>query len=258
VPAQIDKRKTTDDTGYDDRRLARRLQDPEFRAEFERRQREIAAIDGILAQLDGLREKHRMTKAGLARAIDKNPAAVRRLLTASGNPELRTVVAMAQALDAELKVVATQRRKTATQSPRSSGARDLKDAEDDLRASPPPHRFAGAGSTRDANKLKRRVGDASARTDLRGLRARRQEILRSASRHGAHNVRVFGSTARGTSEADSDLDLLVEMEPGRSLLDLVAFWQELEDLLGIHVDVLSEGGVSPHLRERIHAEAVPL
>lgn len=101
-----DKRQTKQDTGYHDRRLARRLkEDPEFRAEFERQQREIAAIDAIVNQLDALREEHRMSKAELARAIDKNPAAIRRLLTASGNPELRTVVAMAQALGAELKIV---------------------------------------------------------------------------------------------------------------------------------------------------------
>jgi DNA-binding phage protein len=101
-----DKRQTKQDTGYHDRRLARRLkEDPEFRAEFERQQREIAAIDAIVNQLDALREEHRLSKAGLARAIDKNPAAIRRLLTASGNPELRTVVAMAQALGAEVKIV---------------------------------------------------------------------------------------------------------------------------------------------------------
>jgi transcriptional regulator with XRE-family HTH domain len=68
-------------------------------AEFERQQAEIAAVDAIVNELDGLRERSGMTKAALARAIDKNPAAVRRLLTASGNPELRTVVAIAQALD---------------------------------------------------------------------------------------------------------------------------------------------------------------
>ena len=87
---------------------------------------------------------------------------------------------------------------------------------------------------------------------------RRQEILGYATSHGARNVRVFGSTARGDVGANSDIDLLVEMEPGRSLLDLVGLWQDLEGLLGTHVDVLSEGGVSPHLRERIYAEAVPL
>jgi predicted nucleotidyltransferase len=54
------------------------------------------------------------------------------------------------------------------------------------------------------------------------------------------------------------VDLLVEMEPGRSLLDFVGLWQDLEELLGISVDLLSEGGVSPHLREKIYAEAVAL
>jgi DNA-binding phage protein len=94
------------DTTYHDRRLARRLEeDPEFKAEFERQRREITAIDAIVNELDALREEQRMSKADLARAIDKNPAAVRRLLTASGNPELRTVVAMADALGAELKLV---------------------------------------------------------------------------------------------------------------------------------------------------------
>jgi DNA-binding XRE family transcriptional regulator len=94
------------DTSYHNQRLARRLRDdPEFRAEFERQQREIAAIDAIVNTLDELREKHDLTKAELARAIDKNPAAIRRLLTASGNPELRTVVAIADALDAEVRIV---------------------------------------------------------------------------------------------------------------------------------------------------------
>jgi hypothetical protein len=94
--------------------------------------------------------------------------------------------------------------------------------------------------------------------DLERLRVRRKEILGYAASHGARNVRVFGSTARGEAGATSDVDLLVEMEPGRSLLDLVGLWQDLEDLLGTHVDVLSDGGVSPHLRERIYAEAVLL
>ena len=91
-----------------------------------------------------------------------------------------------------------------------------------------------------------------------GLRVRRDEILGYAASHGARNVRVFGSTARGEAGDSSDVDLLVEMEPGRSLLDLVGLWQDLEDLLGARVDVLSDGGVSPHLRERIYAEAIPL
>ncbi len=76
--------------------------------------------------------------------------------------------------------------------------------------------------------------------------------------HGARNVRVFGSTARGETGARSDVDLRVEMEPGRSLLDLVGLWQDLEDLLGAHVDVLSKGGVSPFLREHVYADAIIL
>jgi hypothetical protein len=94
--------------------------------------------------------------------------------------------------------------------------------------------------------------------DLERLRGRRQEILSCAASYGARNVRVFGSSARDDSRKTSDVDLLVEMEPGRSLLDLVGLCQDLEDLLSTHVDVLSEGGVSPHLRERIYAEAVLL
>ena len=87
---------------------------------------------------------------------------------------------------------------------------------------------------------------------------RRDEILALADRYGAMNVRVFGSVARGESGPESDLDLLVDMQKGRSLLDLVAFWQDLEDLLHCHVDVITDGGVSPMLRDRIYAEAVPL
>ena len=90
------------------------------------------------------------------------------------------------------------------------------------------------------------------------LEEKRNEILRIAQAHGASNVRVFGSVARGEEGPDSDLDLLVEMKPGSSLLDLVSLWQDLEDLLGHKVDVITEGGISPYLRDRIYAEAVPL
>lgn len=86
----------------------------------------------------------------------------------------------------------------------------------------------------------------------------RREILRIAARHGAHNVRLFGSTARGEDRPESDLDLLVDMESGRSLLDLVGLGQDLEDLLQRKVDVLTETSVHPALRARILAEARPL
>jgi DNA-binding XRE family transcriptional regulator len=104
------KTDTSHASSYHDRRLADRLRDPEFRAEFEKASREIKAIDAIVNELDGLREAHGMTKAELAREIDKNPASVRRLFTAPANPELRTIVAMADALDADVVIVPRSRR----------------------------------------------------------------------------------------------------------------------------------------------------
>jgi uncharacterized protein len=83
-------------------------------------------------------------------------------------------------------------------------------------------------------------------------------VKRIAASRGARNLRVFGSVARGESGPDSDLDLLVDMENGRTLLDLVGLWQDLEEALGRRVDVVSEGGLSPHLRDRILREAIPL
>jgi hypothetical protein len=106
VPKTPNHQRATRDVGLHDRRLARRLEDPEFRAEFERQRREIAAVDAIVNQLEALRAEKQISKAELARAIDKHPAAIRRLLTASGNPELRTVIALAEALDADLRLVA--------------------------------------------------------------------------------------------------------------------------------------------------------
>jgi len=86
----------------------------------------------------------------------------------------------------------------------------------------------------------------------------REQILRIAAEHGASQIRVFGSVARGQDREGSDLDLLVRLEPGRSLLDHVGLKQDLEELLGHHVDVVVEGGVSPYLSDRILSEAVPL
>jgi len=86
----------------------------------------------------------------------------------------------------------------------------------------------------------------------------RAQILRVAAVHGARNVRVFGSVARGDSGAESDIDLLVEFEPGRSLLDHAALQIELEALLGRRVDVASERGLRPRIRERVLREARPL
>jgi predicted nucleotidyltransferase len=90
------------------------------------------------------------------------------------------------------------------------------------------------------------------------LYAHRQAVLELAARHGARNVRVFGSMARGDDRPDSDVDLLVDIEPGRTLLDLIALEQDLEDLLGRPVEVLTDGGLSPYLQQRILAEAAAL
>lgn len=87
---------------------------------------------------------------------------------------------------------------------------------------------------------------------------RRDAILEVARRHGARQVRVFGSAARGSAEPGSDLDLLVTLDPGRSLLDLVAIKQDLEELLGCDVDVVTEPALSPYFRDRVLEEAVQL
>ncbi|HLZ06990.1 MAG TPA: nucleotidyltransferase family protein [Chloroflexota bacterium] len=90
------------------------------------------------------------------------------------------------------------------------------------------------------------------------VRQQRESILRIAGTHGAREVRVFGSRSRGQSSPDSDLDLLVTLEPGRSLLDIVAVKQDLEDQLNCRVDVVTEAALSPYLREDVLREAIPL
>ncbi|HEY0069718.1 MAG TPA: nucleotidyltransferase domain-containing protein [Chloroflexia bacterium] len=86
----------------------------------------------------------------------------------------------------------------------------------------------------------------------------REEILAIATNHGARNVRLFGSVARGDAGSDSDVDILVEMEPGRSLLDLSGLLLDLEDLLGCSVDVATENGLHWYIKDKVLREAVPL
>lgn len=88
--------------------------------------------------------------------------------------------------------------------------------------------------------------------------SKREDILRIAARHGARNIRIFGSVARGEADSGSDLDVLVDMEPGRSLFDLGGLLMELQELLGCRVDVVTERGLRPRIRERVLREAVPL
>jgi len=90
------------------------------------------------------------------------------------------------------------------------------------------------------------------------LEKQRADILRIAREHGARNVRVFGSIGRRDGTADSDLDVLIDFEPGRSLLDLVGLKLDLEELLGCSVDVATEDALHWTIREQVIAEARPL
>lgn len=90
------------------------------------------------------------------------------------------------------------------------------------------------------------------------LLAGRRDIPRVCAEHGARNVRVFGSAARGEATEDSDIDLLVELEPGRSLLDLSGLVADLEALLGRKVYVVTESGLYWLLRRRVLKEVRPL
>ncbi len=100
------------------------------------------------------------------------------------------------------------------------------------------------------------AGEIDEAPSLELLRKLRSEILSVAARHGASNVRVYGSVVRGAAGPGSDIDLLVDMEEGRSLLDLAALHLDLEDLLGFRVELGTD--VKPRLRERVHAEAIAL
>lgn len=93
---------------------------------------------------------------------------------------------------------------------------------------------------------------------LAELREHRDDILVSASRYGVSNVRVFGSVARGEATDESDLDLLVDVANGRSLMDLAGFAVELQDLMGVFTQVVTVPGLRDRLRHRVLAEAVIL
>jgi hypothetical protein len=99
---------------------------------------------------------------------------------------------------------------------------------------------------------------SAAPTTLAYVRSRRADILRVAEQHGAYNVRVFGSVVRGDAVAESDIDLLVDMEEGRGLFDFIDVIHELEDALGRKVDLVTDRSLHWYVRDRILEEAVPL
>ncbi len=102
------------DTSHHRSRVDAELQDPEFRAEYERARAELAQVNELVKTLDRLRVEAGLSKAELARYADRNDAAIRRLFTAESNPELRTIVALATALGAEIRVVPGRRRRSAS------------------------------------------------------------------------------------------------------------------------------------------------
>jgi predicted nucleotidyltransferase len=90
------------------------------------------------------------------------------------------------------------------------------------------------------------------------LQEKREAILQLAAKYGAQNVRVFGSAARHEADTQSDIDFLVDMEPGRNLLDMGGLLVDLRELLGREVDIITERGLKPRVRERVLQEAVAL
>jgi len=90
------------------------------------------------------------------------------------------------------------------------------------------------------------------------ISGQRQQILALANKYGASDVRIFGSVARGTADERSDIDFLVDLAPGRSLLDLGGLLYELQQLLGRSVDVITAAGLRPRIRDRVLKEAVSI
>ena len=109
--------------------------------------------------------------------------------------------------------------------------------------------YRTAGTSRDTGSVP---------VTVEWLKTRREEILRIAGRYGARNVRVFGSAARGQATPRSDVDILVDLDPGRSLLDLGGLLDELQTLLGRSVDVVTPNTLRGSIRQRVLQEAVPL
>jgi hypothetical protein len=92
----------------------------------------------------------------------------------------------------------------------------------------------------------------------KGVQAKREDILHIAAKYGASNVRLFGSRARGDARSDSDVDFLVDMPSGCSLLDVGRLIMDLQEVLGCKVDVVEPEGLHWYIRDRVLKEAIPL
>jgi uncharacterized protein len=90
------------------------------------------------------------------------------------------------------------------------------------------------------------------------LKEKREEILLIAARRGAHNVRVFGSVARGNANLNSDVDFLIDLDKDRTLLDVGGLLMDLRKLLGCNVDIVTEKGLNDDFRDEVLKEAIPL
>jgi predicted nucleotidyltransferase/uncharacterized protein with HEPN domain len=114
---------------------------------------------------------------------------------------------------------------------------------------------------RDATEHKRKISSTnrkSTKTLKQMLYENRDEILTLAEQNGIANVRIFGSVVRGEADSKSDIDLLVDVVPGRTLFDLGEFLADLQSLLGHDVDVVTEKSLNSYMRERVMKEAIPL
>ncbi|MGH8068377.1 MAG: nucleotidyltransferase family protein [Candidatus Entotheonellia bacterium] len=92
----------------------------------------------------------------------------------------------------------------------------------------------------------------------KAVKAKRAEILRIAAKYGVRNVRLLGSRARGDARSDSDVDFLVDMPSGCSLLDVGRLMMDLQDILGCKVDVVEPKGLHWYIRDKVLKEAIPL
>jgi predicted nucleotidyltransferase len=119
-------------------------------------------------------------------------------------------------------------------------------------------RYASVNADLKATEIPNNIKRARFMRIDKALREKRDQILAIARQYGARNVRVFGSVAGGEGKRDSDLDVLLELEPGRSLLDIIAIKQDLEDLLNTKVDVVTEAAVSPYIRDQVLRQAISL